>query len=119
MTSIALNPICASNPAAISRRRFLGGTVAGSAVASSVGLLRSLAADAPATSPKPAELARKIRLGVVGTGGRGAWIANLFKQHGGYEMWAVADYFPNVANTCGHALGVDQSRCFSSLSGYK
>jgi len=37
---------------------------------------------------------RKIKLGVVGCGGRGAWIAGLFREHGGYEMHAVADYFP-------------------------
>ena len=56
---------------------------------------------------------------MVGNGGRGGWIAGLFKQHGGYEMWAVADYFPGVADQCGDALGVDKSRRFSTLSGYK
>lgn len=62
---------------------------------------------------------RKIKLGVVGNGGRGGWIAKLFQAHGGYEMWAVADYFPAVAEKCGRELGVDPSRCFSTLSGYR
>lgn len=78
---------------------------------------RSAAAPADAATPRAGQ--RKIKLGVVGNGGRGAWIANLFKQHGGYEMWAVADYFQAVADACGDALGVDRSRRFSTLSGYR
>jgi predicted dehydrogenase len=61
----------------------------------------------------------KIRLGVVGCGGRGAWIARLFHQHGGFEIRSVADYYQEVAEACGNALGVDRSRCFSGLSGFK
>jgi len=100
--------------AALNRRRFLGGTLA--AAAASLGPWGSLAADA---SLPPPEFKRKIKLGVVGNGGRGAWIAGLFKRHGGYEMHAVADYFPEVAEQCGDALGVDKARRFSTLSGYK
>jgi predicted dehydrogenase len=70
-------------------------------------------------APKPPEFKRKIKLGVVGCGGRGAWIANLFKQHGGYEMHAVADYFLDAADACGNTLGVDKARRFTGLSGYK
>ena len=62
---------------------------------------------------------RKIKLGVIGNGGRGGWIANLFKKHGGYEMYALADYFQEVADQCGDKLGVDKARRFSTLSGYK
>ncbi len=61
----------------------------------------------------------RIKLGVVGCGGRGAWIAKLFAQHGGYEIHAVADYFQNVADACGNALKVDKSRRFSGLSAYR
>ncbi len=68
---------------------------------------------------RAAQSTRKVKLGVVGNGGRGAWIAGLFKQHGGYEMHAVADYFQEVADACGDALGVDKARRFSGLSGYK
>ena len=31
----------------------------------------------------------------------------------------MADYFQDVAGRCGDALGVDQRRRFSGLSGYK
>jgi predicted dehydrogenase len=78
-----------------------------------------MAAEQPATVAPPGPFQRKLKLGVVGNGGRGAWIAGLFKRHGGYEMHAVADYFPEVADKCGEALGVDKARRFSTLSGYK
>ncbi|HEY3321107.1 MAG TPA: Gfo/Idh/MocA family oxidoreductase [Planctomycetota bacterium] len=70
-------------------------------------------------APAPVEYKRKIKLGVVGNGGRGGWIAGLFKKHGGYEMHALCDYFPTVVDKCGDTLGVDKSRRFSTLSGYK
>jgi myo-inositol 2-dehydrogenase / D-chiro-inositol 1-dehydrogenase len=65
------------------------------------------------------QVERKIKLGVVGTGGRGSWIAKLFNDHGGYEVWAVADYLQQVADACGDALGVDKRRRFSGLDGFK
>jgi predicted dehydrogenase len=66
-----------------------------------------------------AEANTKIKAGVIGLGGRGAWIANLVKKHGGYEVTAVADYFDNVAQSVGEKLGVDKAKRFSGLSGYK
>ena len=73
----------------------------------------------PSGKQEPSPPDRKIKLGVVGNGGRGSWISGLFKQHGGYEIHAVADYFQPVADRCGDALGVDKSRRFSGLAGYK
>jgi myo-inositol 2-dehydrogenase/D-chiro-inositol 1-dehydrogenase len=102
----------------LSRRGFL----CQSAAAASVPLVAtalSAAAEPQAAKSEPPQFARKIKLGVVGNGGRGAWIAGLFKRHGGYEMYAVADYFQEVADACASALGVDKSRRFSGLSGYK
>ena len=94
------------NAQGLSRRQFVA---ASSLAAAAIMAQPAVAADA----------ARKIKLGVVGGGGRGAWIAGLFKRHGGYEMHAVADYFPQVADAGGNALGVDPSRRFSGLSGYR
>jgi myo-inositol 2-dehydrogenase / D-chiro-inositol 1-dehydrogenase len=74
--------------------------------------LSSRGQDAAAAKPK-------IKIGLIGAGGRGGWIAGLFKQHGGYEFHAVADYFQPVAERAGAALGVDKSRCFSGLSGFR
>jgi predicted dehydrogenase len=99
----------------LTRRRFLGGTIAAAASAPMLSVTRSLAQQsAPGTVYE-----RKIKLGVIGNGGRGSWIANLFKKHGGYEMFAVADYFQEVADQFGDKLGVDKARRFSTLSGYK
>lgn len=106
------------NKSSVSRRQFIGGTLAATAAGTLLGALTSRAEEKPvATAPK--QFTRKIKLGVVGLGGRGNWIAGLFRKHGGYEMHAVADYFPHVANKNGAVLGVDAARQFSGLSGYK
>jgi len=96
----------------VSRRRFVGGAVVTAAA-------WAAANKAPATAAEPDGAPRKVKLGVVGCGGRGAWIASLFRQHGGYEMHAVADYFPEVVEAAGEALGVAKARRFSGLSGYR
>ena len=61
----------------------------------------------------------KICLGVVGCGGRGAWITDLFSKDGNYEIVSVADYHPAVAQACGQRFGVPEEKCFSGLSGYE
>ena len=93
-----------------SRRQFLGGLAA----ASVLGPLMARAQTAPAPGST-----RKIKIGIIGCGGRGSWIAGLFQKNGGYEIHAVADYFQEAADKCGDALGVDKSRRFSGLSAYK
>ena len=98
----------------INRRQFLRGSMAVAAMTPIIGAAMTQAAELD--GPKNT---RKVKLGVVGCGGRGAWIAGLFKKHGGYEMHAVADYFQPVADACGDALGVDKTRRFSGLSGFK
>jgi len=88
-----------------SRRKFIRHAATAALLAPSL----SLAGDSP----------RRIKLGLVGCGGRGKWIGNLFRQHGSYEIHAVADYFPQVAEAAGNQLGVDAPRRFSGLSAYK
>jgi predicted dehydrogenase len=61
----------------------------------------------------------KIVLGAIGQGGRGHWITKLFAAHGGYQVAALADYFPEVLKTTGDALGVAENRRFPGLEGYK
>lgn len=63
--------------------------------------------------------ASKIRLGVIGCGGRGTWLAGLFAKHGGYDVAAAADYFPERAAEFGARFGIPEARRFSGLSGYK
>ncbi len=102
---------------AVSRRRFLGNVAATAASASLLAAGTTAAADPAAAAPKPG--GRKIKLGWLGGGGRGAWLAGLFKQHGGFEIVALADYFQDLVNSAGDALGVDKSRRFTGLSGCK
>lgn len=96
------------------RRHFLGLSLG---AAASISMLPTNSFAQPA--PAPETEGRKIKLGVVGCGGRGGWIAQLFKENGSYEMWGVADYFDSVAQRCGDALGVNAQRRFSTLSGFK
>jgi len=102
---------------ALTRRHFLGNVAATAASASLPGTGVGKAAEQPAAAAKPP--GRKIKLGWLGCGGRGAWLAGLFKSHGGYEIHALADYFPDLVQQAGDALGVDKSRRFTGLSGCK
>jgi len=82
------------------------------------------AAAYPFTMMKP-ELARgsqansKIALGMIGCGGRGTWLADLFQKHGGYQVTAAMDYFPSQVNAFGEKLDVPPARRFSGLAGYR
>ena len=78
-------------PPTLSRRRFLGATLATTAAA--------------AGQPAPAPPGRRIKLGLIGCGGRGAWLGGLFRQHGGFEIHATADYFQEQADRAGDELG--------------
>ena len=62
---------------------------------------------------------KKIKLGLVGCGGRGMWISTFFAAHGGFCFSAVADYFKDRAVRAGVQLGVPEAQCFSGLDAYK
>jgi len=74
-------------------------------------------AEQPSAAAK--ELNRKIKLGLIGCGGRGSWLADLFQKHGGYVIHAVADYFEDLADKAGERFGVDKTRRFSGLAGHQ
>jgi myo-inositol 2-dehydrogenase/D-chiro-inositol 1-dehydrogenase len=101
------------NDSNISRRKFIAGAVA--AGISNVGPK----VKGQSIAENKGKRAMKIKLGVIGNGGRGNWITGLFQQDGGYEIHAVADYFQDVADACGDKYGVARNRRFSGLSGYK
>lgn len=100
----------------MTRRNFLGSTMASLPLAA---LAAKAAETTNAPAAKPPEYERKIKIGIIGGGGRGNWISGYFKKHGGFTVHAVADYFEEVADKFGETLGVDKSRRFSGLSGYK
>jgi myo-inositol 2-dehydrogenase/D-chiro-inositol 1-dehydrogenase len=61
----------------------------------------------------------KVKLGLIGCGGRGTWIAALFMKHGGYDVVAAFDYFQDRVDAFGGKFNVAQSRRFTGLSGYR
>jgi predicted dehydrogenase len=93
---------------AFSRRDFV-------AVTGAAGLA---AAAAPAFAQQP-PAGPKIKLGVIGCGGRGSFMAGLFQKHGGYELVAAADYFQDRVDAFGGKFGVPPERRFTGLNGYK
>jgi predicted dehydrogenase len=99
----------ASSTNSLNRRRFLAGTSASVLTFSIIQpqLVRAAAENA------------KIEIGLIGCGGRGKWIADLFEKHGGYKVVAVADYFHDHANEAGDKFKVDAARRFTGLSGYR
>ena len=103
----------------VSRRQFLGVSLSTAATASLLAAGEALADSAVEKVAPPAGAQPKIKLGLVGCGGRGNWLAALFKQHGGYEIHALADYFQRNADKSGNRLGVAENRRFSGLSGYQ
>jgi len=89
-----------------SRRQFIGSALAAAPLTALV-------------QEKPKEFTRKIKLGLIGCGGRGSWLGDLFTKHGGYEIRAVADYFPERAEKAGDKFSVDKEYRFSGLSSHK
>ena len=92
----------------LGRREFL----AGAAAAATFTILRpSLVRGTQANS--------KIALGLIGCGGRGSWIADLFVKHGGYQLVSCGDYFADRAQGVGKKHKLDVANCHAGLSNYK
>jgi myo-inositol 2-dehydrogenase / D-chiro-inositol 1-dehydrogenase len=66
-----------------------------------------------------AEANSKLNLGVVGCGGRGAWIADLFAKSGRFNVMAATDYFQDRVDEVARKLNIPAANCFAGLSGYK
>ena len=66
-----------------------------------------------------AEAASKVELGLIGCGGRGGWIAQLFAETGLYRFVACADYFQDRVDAVGEKFQIDKARRYTGLSGYK
>jgi predicted dehydrogenase len=90
----------------ITRRSFVAGAAAMSFAIVKPQLIRGTVANS------------KVKLGLIGCGGRGTWIAGLFKEHGGYEIVAGADYFRDRVDKFGDKIGVDAKYRYTGLSGY-
>src|ERR1039458_49504 len=97
-----------NNRPQIPRRAFL----ASAATATAITVLKpSLVFGAEANSV--------LEIGLIGCGGRGSWIANLFADSGKYRLVACADYFQDKADAVGDKFKIETSRRHTGLSGYK
>jgi predicted dehydrogenase len=94
--------------ASLSRRHFMAAT--GAAVATFAVVKPALVRGTAANST--------VNLGMIGCGGRGTWIAKLFKEHGGYNVAAAFDYFQDRTEDLGNQVGVPQANRFNGLKGY-
>lgn len=93
----------------IPRRSFLAGTAA---AATFTILKPSTVFGAQANSV--------LEIGLIGCGGRGSWIANLFAaQADKYRFVACADYFQDKVDATGGTLKVETSRRYTGLSGHR
>lgn len=93
----------------LDRRRFIVGT--GAAAMSFAVLKSALVRGTQANS--------RIKLGLIGCGMRGKWIAELFAKHGGYEIVAAADYFQDRVDEIGEKYTIPRDHRYATLSGYK
>jgi predicted dehydrogenase len=66
-----------------------------------------------------AEANAALEIGLIGCGGRGLWIADLFAQSGRYRLVACADYFQDKVDAAGNKFKMDSARRHTGLSGYK
>ena len=92
----------------MARREFLTGAAAAAA---------SLTIMKPALV-RGAEANSKIELGMIGCGGRGNWIMNLFNKHKGYQVVACADYFEDKVKGFGKRFSVPAERQYTGLSNH-
>ena len=94
---------------ALGRRDFL----AGAAAAAALTIVKP-------GSARGAEANSKLELGLIGPGGRGNWIGNLFQANTPTKVVATADYFKDRVDGAQKQYGLPDDRCFSgSLSAYK
>ena len=90
------------------RREFIAGT---SAAALSFSIMKpEIAFGSNANS--------KIKIGMIGCGGRGTWIADLFKDNGNYEIAGATDYFKDKVDAFGDQFKISGKNRFTGLSGY-
>lgn len=98
-----------SRTLAVNRRRFLASTTTAAAACAFL----------KPTTVFSAEANSKIEIGLIGCGGRGSWIANLFAESGKYQLVACADYFKDKTDALGAKHNIEEPRRYNGLSGYK
>ena len=96
-------------PAPMDRREFLAGATGGAMAASIMSAKTAFGSEANSV----------ITLALFGCGGRGTWLADLFKEHGGYRFTAACDYFPARAERFAEKFEIPEAGRFTGLGGYR
>jgi predicted dehydrogenase len=96
-------------PLNVTRRKFLTSTAAATATFSVLKPATVFGADANSV----------LEIGLIGCGGRGSWIADLFAKSGKYRLVACADYFKDKTDAVAAKHKIEAGRCYNGLSGYK
>ena len=92
----------------VRRRRFL--KAAGCAAGISV---------LPARTIAGSEANSAVTLGLIGCGGRGNWLADLFEKGTNSKIVALADIFDDCLERAGKRFGVPRSRRYKGFDAYK
>lgn len=61
----------------------------------------------------------KLKVGIIGCGGRGNTVADLAQKDGRFEIAAVADYFQDQVDSLGERFNVPPKRRFTGLDCFK
>lgn len=75
----------------------------------------ALAATISARTAFGSQANSRIKVGMVGCGGRGGLIAKMFVENGYYEIGGTADYFADKAQKLGSTYQLGADRAFSGL----
>lgn len=60
-----------------------------------------------------------LRLGIIGCGGRGTWLGELFGKHASAKVVALHDYFRDRVDAAGDKFGTPAARRYVGLDGYR
>ena len=93
----------------MNRRRLIKNTTFAAAGATFAGPLRAAGTGTP----------KKLRVGLIGCGGRGNFIAGLMTAHGGYEIVAGADYFQDKLDAFGAKFKVSANKLYAGRFGFR
>ncbi|HPO15703.1 MAG TPA: Gfo/Idh/MocA family oxidoreductase [Candidatus Hydrogenedentes bacterium] len=73
----------------------------------------------PAGAVRGATANSTLEIGIIGCGGRGIWVGDLFQRNTNVKVVAVHDYFRDRVQEAGERLKVDPARQYTGLDGYK
>jgi len=72
-----------------------------------------------AGSVRGAEAGNKLLLGIIGSGGRGTFIADLFAKRSETKVVACHDYFKDRVDSLGGKFNIEASRRYTGLKSYR